>query len=367
MQWSMPRDELLKALGLAAGVVEKRQSKPILSHVLVSCDRDAVTFTGTDLEIEMVSRAKAEVGEEGVVTVPGRKFLDIVRTLPGGSTVRCQKDQDRVRISAGRSRFTLSTLPVEDFPSLKESQWDMGFMIARSDLKRLIDKTQFCMAQQDVRYYLNGLMFETLPGSLKAVAADGHRLAMCTVAIEGQDLAEKQVIVPRKGVVELGRLLGSEEGPVEISLSTNHIRVRQDQLIFTSKLIDGRFPDYNRVVPASVRETVVLPRESLREMLSRVGIVSTEKFRGIRLQFTGQLVVASASNPEHDEATEELDVEVSLPELEVGFNVGYVIEVLGALSGPQVEFAWNDSNSGCRIRPSDGAGDQVYVVMPMRL
>ena len=367
MQWSMPRDELLKTLGLVAGVVEKRQSKPILSHVLMSCAKDTVIFTGTDLEIEMVAKARAEIGEEGAVTVPGRKFLDIVRTLPAGSVVRCQKEQDRVRISAGRSRFTLSTLPVEDFPSLKESQWEMGFLIARSDLKRLIDKTQFCMAQQDVRYYLNGLMFETLPGSLKAVAADGHRLAMCTVALEGQDLAEKQVIVPRKGVAEMSRLLGSEDGPVEMSLSTNHIRIRQDQLVLTSKLIDGRFPDYNRVVPASVRETVLLPREALREMLSRVGIVSTEKFRGIRLQFMHQRVTASASNPEHDEATEELDVDVSLPEFEVGFNVGYLIEALGALSGPQVEFGWNDSNSGCRIRPSGEAGDQVYVVMPMRL
>ncbi len=367
MQWSMPRDELLKALGLVAGVVEKRQSKPILSHVLMVCDRDGLTFTGTDLEIEMVSKAGAEVGDEGAVTVPGRKFLDIVRTLPAGSVVRCQKEQDRVRISAGRSRFTLSTLPVEDFPSLKELPWDMSFMIARSQLRRIIEKTQFCMAQQDVRYYLNGLMLETLPGSLKAVAADGHRLALCTVTLEGQDVSEKQVIVPRKGVTEMNRFLGSEEGPVEVSVATNHIRVRQDKFVFTSKLIDGRFPDYNRVVPASVRETVVLPREPLREMLSRVGIVSTEKFRGIRLQFAGKTVVASASNPEHDEATEELDVDGALPEFEVGFNVGYLIEALGALNGAQVEFDWNDSNSGCRVKPLEGDVDQVYVVMPMRL
>lgn len=367
MQWSMPRDELLKALGLVAGVVEKRQSKPILSHVLMVCDHDGLTFTGTDLEIEMVAKAKAEVREEGAVTVPGRKFLDIVRTLPAGTAVRCQKEQDRIRISAGRSRFTLSTLPVEDFPSLKELSWDMSFTVARSQLRRIIEKTQFCMAQQDVRYYLNGLMLETLPGSLKAVAADGHRLALCAVALNDQDVSEKQVIVPRKGVTEMNRFLGSEEGAVEVRLSTNHIRVQQDKLVLTSKLIDGRFPDYNRVVPASVRETALLPREALREMLGRVGIVSTEKFRGIRLQFKGKTVAASASNPEHDEATEELDVEDLLPEFEVGFNVGYLIEALGALSGEQVELAWNDSNSGCRIKSPGEESGQVYVVMPMRL
>ncbi|HUW98202.1 MAG TPA: DNA polymerase III subunit beta [Acidiferrobacter sp.] len=368
MHLSISREEFLKALSIVAGVVEKRQAKPLLSHILIQTQKDGgVTLTGTDLEIEMVMMVAADIGEEGSITVPGRKLLDIVRALPAESMVRLQTDGDRVKISAGRSRFQLSTLPVEDFPSLKEEAWEMSFTMNRSLLHRVIEKTQFCMAQQDVRYYLNGLMFETLPGSLKAVGADGHRLAMCTVALSGDNVIEKQVIVPRKGVAEMARFLGSEEGDVEVRLSGNHIQVRQDKLIFTSKLIDGRFPDYNRVVPASVKEVVLLPREALREMLTRVGIVSTEKFRGIRLEFNKTQLIASASNPERDEAVEELELEVSAPEFEVGFNVGYLIEAISAMSSAQVELGWNDSNSGCRLKPAAAEEGVVYVVMPMRL
>lgn len=367
MQLSILREDFLKALSVVANVVEKRQTKPMLSHVLIEANAQGVTFTGTDLEIEMVTKAFAEVKEEGSVTVPGRKLLDIVRALPPESMIRCQTDKDRVRISAGKSRFGLGTLPVEDFTCLAESRWDMSFMIARSLLRRIIEKTHFCMAQQDVRYYLNGLMFETLPGSLKAVAADGHRLAMCTVPLEAADIIEKQIIVPRKGVAEMARFLGSEEGPVEVSISANHIRVRQDNLVFTSKLIDGRFPDYNRVVPATIKESVLLPREAWREMLSRVGVVSTEKFRGIRLRFHGNVLTASASNPEQDEAVEELELGVNAPEHETGFNVGYLIEAIGAINGPEVELAWNNPEGGWRLRPVGDEEGLVYVVMPMRL
>ena len=367
MQLTLVREDFLKALSVVAGVVEKRQKEPILSHVLIESSGQYVTFTGTDLEIEMVTKAVAQVQEEGVVTVPGRKLLDIVRALPAESVVRCQQEGERVRISAGRSRFVLSTLPAEDFTNLKESRWEMSFMVARSSLRRIIEKTQFCMAQQDVRYYLNGLMFETLPGSLKAVGADGHLLAMCTVPLEGSEVVEKQVIVPRKGVAEMARFLGNDNEPVEVSLSTNHIRVRQDELVFTSKLIDGRFPDYNRVVPATVKETIRLPREALREMLSRVGIVSTEKFRGIRLRFNKNQLVASATNPEHDEAVEELELEVAGPELETGFNVSYLIEAIGAMSGTHIEMAWGNNEGGCRLKPAGAEEGLVYVIMPMRL
>ncbi|MHB8253973.1 MAG: DNA polymerase III subunit beta [Acidiferrobacter sp.] len=367
MQLSIQREEFLKALSVVVGVVEKRQAKPILSHVLIQTNDSGVTLTGTDLEIEMVTQGVAEIREEGSVTVPGRKLLDIIRALPAESTVRCQQEGDRVRIQAGRSRFSLSTLPVEDFPNLTEATWDMSFMIARSLLRRVIEKTQFCMAQQDVRYYLNGLMFETLPGSLKAVGADGHRLAMCTVGLENADVVEKQIIVPRKGIAEMARFLGNEDGPIEVRVSANHIQVRQDKLVFTSKLIDGRFPDYNRVVPASIKEKVLLPREALREMLSRVGIVSTEKFRGIRLRFGDNTLTASATNPEHDEAVEELELDAQVPEFEIGFNVGYLIEAIGAISGTHVEFAWNNSDSGCRLKPVGDDEGLVYVVMPMRL
>ncbi len=367
MQFAMGRDELLKGVGIVAGVVERRQTRPILSHVLITTTGKEVTVTGSDLEIEMVVKLQATGAVEGAVTVPGRKLLDILRALPAGGEVVMAVEGERVRLTSGRSRFQLGTLPAEDFPNLTETAWEMQFAVERGLLRRIIEKTQFCMAQQDVRYYLNGVMFETLPGSLKAVAADGHRLALCEVAIPDAQVVERQVIVPRKGIGELVRFLGSEEGAVEVAISGNHIRVRQDNVVFTSKLIDGRFPDYHRVVPSEVAQTVALPREPFREMLARVGVVASEKFRGIRLTFKDRTVVASASNPERDEASEEMDLTAEVPELEVGFNVGYILEAMGAIEGEIAEFGWNDNNSGCRLKPGGGDGTLVYVVMPMRL
>lgn len=367
MQFTIVREDLLKRLSAVVSVVEKRQTKPVLSNICVRAETDKVSFTGTDLEIEMVTWAAANVHTPGSTTIPARKFLDVIKALPNGCEVRCQQEGERVRIIAGRSRFSLTTLSADDYPNLEEVSWEMTFAMARSVLRRLIEKTQFCMAQQDVRYYLNGLMFETLPGSLKAVAADGHRLALCETVLPASEIVEKQIIIPRKGVMEMARLLGNEEGPLEISISTNHIRLRQDDLVFTSKLIDGRFPDYKRVVPASVRVTSILPRNEFKEMLSRVGIVSTEKYRGVRLRFEKDQLIASAHNPEQDEAIEELTLESPTEDFEVGFNVGYLIEAVSAIEGTKVELGWNDANSGCRIRVAEGETEAVYVVMPMRL
>ncbi|MHB1566146.1 MAG: DNA polymerase III subunit beta [Acidiferrobacter sp.] len=367
MQFTLVKEELVRQLSAVAGVVERRQTKPILSNILVEAQDGTVRFTGTDLEIEMVTWGTAAVGTPGAVTVPGRKFLDIVRALPAHAEVRAHQEEGRLRIVAGRSRFALSTLPAEDFPRFEATNWESQLTLPRAVLRRLIEKTQFCMAQQDVRYYLNGLMFETLPGSIKAVAADGHRLALCEEPLTGEDVTEKQIIVPRKGVQEMVRLLSNDEGSVALKIGTNHVQLEAAGLIFTSKLIDGRFPDYNRVVPAGVQKTVVMPREPLREMLSRVGIVSTEKYRSVRLRFTGEMVVASAHNPEQDEASEELLLSTPVSDFEIGFNVGYLIEAVGAIDGNEVEFGWNSADSGCWLKAPQSAQRVLYVVMPMRL
>ncbi|MDA8389407.1 MAG: DNA polymerase III subunit beta [Gammaproteobacteria bacterium] len=367
MRLTMPKEELVKRLSMVAGVVERRQTRPILSNVLIEAGQGKVSLTGTDLEVEMVTWAQAQVTQEGATTVPGRKFLDIVRALPAHSEVDIQREEDRLKISAGRSRFLVSTMPAVDFPSIDTVAWEVNFAVDGAVLRKLIEKTQFCMAQQDVRYYLNGLMLETMTGSLKAVAADGHRLALCEERLEGIDVGEKQVIVPRKGVVEMTRFLAGTEGPVEVRLASNHIRVEGQDVVFTSKLIDGRFPDYNRVVPNKVQEVAVLGRDMLREMLGRVGVVSSEKHRGVRLVFSGTVLTASTHNPERDEASEELALGKAVGNFEVGFNVGYLVEAISAIEGEEIEMGWNDINSGCRIRDAAGDGTAVYVVMPMRL
>ena len=367
MRINVARDDLLKALSVVGSVVERRQAKPILTHILLTAGDGEIVLTGTDLELEVVARCPAEVQEPGKVTVPGRKFLDIVRTLPAESQLRCQMEGGRFRVAMGKSRFQLATLPVEDFPNLMDIQWDMTFLMARADLRRAIEKTQFCMAQQDVRYYLNGVMLEMSGRALRAVAADGHRLALCAAEMGSEISGERQVIVPRKAVAEMGRFLGDGSVPVEVSLSANHIRVSQDNLVFVSKLVDGRFPDYHRVIPQTVKHEVALPRGPILEMLGRVGVVSTEKFRGIRLRFQGNILAASATNTDRDEAWEELELTGPVPELEIGFNVTYLVEAISALEEDEFMFGWNDSNGGVRLKAGKSGDDQVYVVMPVRL
>lgn len=366
MQFTLVKEEFVRMLAAVAGVVERRQTKPILSNILVETMAGTVRFTGTDLEIELVTWGDAAVTDEGAITVPGRKLLDIVRALPAHTEVRAQQDEGRLRITAGRSRFVLSTLPAVDFPRFEAAGWELQLAVPRAILRRLIEKTQFCMAQQDVRYYLNGLMFETLPGSIKAVAADGHRLALCEEPLVDAGLKDNQVIVPRKGVAEMARLLGGGDGSVALKIGTNHIQIEAAGLVLTSKLIDGRFPDYHRVVPPSVQETVVMPRESLRDMLGRVGIVSTEKYHAVRLKFHDTTLTASAHNPEQDEASEELMLPAPTRDFEIGFNVGYLIEAVTAIDGADVELGWNSADSGCWVKAPQGER-ALYVIMPMRL
>ncbi len=366
MKLSISRDSLLGPLQAVVGVVERRQTMPILANVLLAAKDGGLTVTATDLEVELIAEAEVEkIDVAGDITVPGRKLLDITRALPDGGKIALQLDGDRLIIKSGRSRFVLSTLPAAEFPLVEKIDATSRLQLPQKEVARLLDKTQFSMAQQDVRYYLNGLLIETTKRRVRAVATDGHRLALCDIPIENQDVIAGQVIVPRKGVMELHRLLGAGE-QVEIMIGSNHIRAVLDGIRFTSKLIDGRFPDYERVIPSSEAATLIADRETLRSALQRAAILSNEKYRGVRLELGKGLLRIQANNPDQEEARDEIEVEYGGDAIEIGFNVTYLLDALSAVDGNTVEIDFVDANSSCLIRSPKG-DHAKYVVMPMRL
>ena len=365
MKFSASREAILKPLQTVVGVVERRQTMPILSNVLVSAQDGSVSITATDLEVEMVARAEVRVDAPGEITVPGRKLHDICRAVPDGTNVEVSLSGERVTVKAGRSRFTLSTLRAADFPTVEQIAAKQTLRLTRKDLRRLVEKTHFSMAQQDVRYYLNGLLLETESKKLRAVATDGHRLALSEIELEAAAARDEQLIVPRKGVLELNRLLEGD-GDVEIGLGQNHIRVQLDGIRLTSKLIDGRFPEYGRVIPNQPRNVITADRNLLRQALQRTAILSNEKYRGVRLELSSNSVVLQANNPEQEEAVETIEVDYGGEPMEIGFNVNYLLDALAAVDSEQVEFGVTDGNSSCLIREPGGNGTK-FVVMPMRL
>ena len=367
MKFTISRDALLKPLNLVAGVVERRQTLPILANVLMVLDGDRLALTGTDLEVELVGRVQiAAGGESGELTVPARKLVDICKSLPEGSNIEFSAQDSKVTVKSGRSRFTLATLPAREFPNVEDSMGTHRFTVKQGQLKRLIDRTGFAMAQQDVRYYLNGMLWEIQGEELRVVATDGHRLAMCALPGKIAATDDTQVILPRKGVLELSRLLMEDDADIAIVIGSNHIRATTDDFTFTSKLVDGKFPDYQRVLPRSPDKIVLGSRLELRQAFTRAAILSNEKYRGVRLKLTKDSLDIVANNPEQEEAEEAVAVEYQGDSLEVGFNVSYLLDVLGVLSGEQVKLSLSDPNSSALLEESD-AGDSLYVVMPMRL
>lgn len=367
MKLSISRDQLLKPLQQVSGVVEKRQTLPVLANVLLVVDGGKLALTGTDLEVELVARAElaGEFGD-GEITVPARKLLDICKSLPASAEIELKLDGQKLSLKSGKSRFTLTTLPANEFPNLEEGVGAFSFTISQKALKKLIDKTSFAMAQQDVRYYLNGMLFEVNAGLLRTVSTDGHRLAMCDAEARTDSNDRMQVIVPRKGVHELARLLTDDDGEVTITLGTNHVRATVGNVTFTSKLIDGKFPDYERVLPKGGDKIVLANREELRQSLQRASILSNEKYRGIRLQLTPDLLRIQANNPDQEEAEDDVTVEYNGSSLEIGFNVQYLLDVLGVLETATAKLTLGDANSSALMQDADN-GSAVYVVMPMRL
>lgn len=366
MKFTVSREALLKPLQLVVGVVERRQTLPILSNVLISLQSDKLSLTGTDLEVEIVGQLTLpQPGESGEITVPARKLVDICRSLPDDAEISFSEEGGRAHVNSGRSRFTLSTLPANEFPSVDEGASKLEFKVPQQDLKYLIDSTAFAMAQQDVRYYLNGMLWEAEGDTLRAVATDGHRLAMADCSVPGLAAEKSQAILPRKGVIELSRMLDGTED-IAILLGNNHLRIVTPEFRFTSKLVDGAYPDYQRVLPQGGTKLMEGSREVLRHAFGRTSILSNEKYRGVRLLLNSGLLKLVANNPEQEEAEEEVTVDYSGEELEIGFNVGYVLDVLGVLKGDNVRFTLSDSNSSALVEdPADPGA--TYVVMPMRL
>lgn len=365
MKFQAQRETLLKPVQAVMGVVERRQTMPILSNVLLTAEGGELRVTGTDLEVELVSGIALAAKQDGEVTVPGRKLLDILKALPDDAMIEVSQDKDRLVIRSGKSRFTLSTLPATEFPVIEDINAQKRFDLPQSVFKTLLDRTAFSMAQQDVRYYLNGLLLELRGDTLRGVATDGHRLALYDVEVATGD-SRLQVIVPRKGVLELQRLLGDGDNAVTVEIGSNHVRVEIDRLRFTSKLIDGRFPEYERVIPQGGDKELVADRQMLKEALARTAILSNEKYRGIRLTLAPGTLSLQAHNPEQEEAEEELELDYNGGELEIGFNVTYLMDALGAVHGENVKLGLSDSNSSCLIEEPGNPSAQ-YVVMPMRL
>lgn len=366
MKFVISREALIRPLQLVAGVVEKRQTLPVLSNVLLEVEAQQLSLTGTDLEVELVGKVTLdEVGEEGAITVSAKKLMDICRSLPDGAQIEITQEGARVNVRSGRSRFTLSTLPATEFPNVESITDEQTFTLAQSDLRRLIDRTSFAMAQQDVRYYLNGMLFEVGATNVRAVATDGHRLATCNIAVTGLKEA-RQIILPRKGVLEMAKLLTDPESSVSLSLSNNHLRVLTQDFTFTSKLVDGKFPDYGRVIPKGGNNILLADRSEMRQVFNRTSILSNEKYRGVRLVLNPGNLQVFANNPEQEEAEESMPVEYQGDSLEMGFNVSYLQDVMTVIATEQVKLTLSDANSSALIEEPEN-GDAMYVVMPMRL
>ena len=366
MRFSLQREVLLKPLAQVVNVVERRHTLPVLANLLVRVSGGQLALTGTDLEVEMVARTAVEEAQDGEITIPARKLFDIVRALPDGSRVTISHSGDKVTVQAGRSRFSLATLPANDFPSLDEVDATEQVSVPEAALKELLERTAFAMAQQDVRYYLNGLLFDLRDDTLRCVATDGHRLALCETSLGQGHGGKRQIIVPRKGVQELQRLLEGGDRQIELELGKGHIRVKRDDVTFTSKLIDGKFPDYEAVIPIGADREVKIDREALRAALQRASILSNEKYRGVRVEVSPNLLKISAHNPEQEEAQEEVEAETHVDTLAIGFNVTYLLEALGALRDEFVVMQLRDANSSALVRGA-GSHHARHVVMPLRL
>ena len=361
------REQILGPLQQVIGAVERKSTSPILGNVLIQSENGKISLTATDLEIELIAYLDLASTESFATTLPARKFFDICKALPDGSDITFKIEENQVQLVSGRSRFTLASLPAKDFQRIDDIKSQVSFSLPQKDLKLLIDKTAFAMAQQDVRYYLNGLLMELFSEGLRIVATDGHRLALSEYHGDLSVNLDKQLIIPRKGVLELARLLDTHSDDlISIIISQNHIRVESDDLIFTSKLIDGKYPDYNRVIPVDGNKVMTVNRETLKSALQRISILSNEKYRGIRLTFSENNLSIQANNPDHEEAEEEISVNYNESPIEIGFNVTYLLDVFSVLDSEEIQIKLKDSNSSCIITSTESENFR-YVVMPMRL
>lgn len=377
MKFTVSRETLLKPLQSIISVVEKKQTKPILSNILLTVQDNKLELTATDEEIELIANADLnEAGalkgtEAGKITVPAKKFFDIFKSLPDGAVVDIKAESaEKIIVKSGKSRFTLSGLAATAFPTMQTAQSAgasnlITIQLPQKVLANLIRRTSFAMAQQDVRYFLNGMLLEVSEKNLRAVATDGHRLALASEEIEGQ-AGVNQVIVPRKAVMELLRSVEPNDQNLSITFGPNFIKVVGKDITLTSKLVDGRYPDYNRVIPTTGKNILVAPKESLKHSLQRTAILSNEKYRGVRLSVADNVLKLLANNPEHEEAEDEIEVAYVGQAIEVGFNISYLLDVLNAIESENVKISLTNNVSSILLHDPENS-KAVYVVMPIRL
>jgi len=361
------RDDILTPLSAVSGIIERRHTLPILSNVLIEQAGQNLSFLATDIEIQITARtALSATGDAKAMTVGARKLVDILRALPDGADLTLQQQEKRLLVKAGKSRFTLQTLPAEDFPRLAKPAGEAArFTLSQKALRRLLGLVQYAMAQQDIRYYLNGLLMVVEEGQLKLVATDGHRLAYAATALGGS-MPRQEVIVPRKTVIELSKLLAENDDEVNVEVSATQAAFRFGNIELVSKLIDGKFPDYTRVIPTGHKNKLQVGREALRQALLRAAILSNEKFRGVRWVLSDGSLKIVSSNAEQEEAHEEVEIKYSGDGLDIGFNVNYLLDVLNNVAGENIECAFGDASSSALISyPTEK--DFRYVVMPMRI
>ncbi len=366
MNISINKEKLLTPLQQVIGAVEKKQTMPILGNVLLKSSGKELRIIGTDRELELNSCIQLDEKIDIFTTLPARKLLDICKALPDNATIKLTIDDDKTILTSSKSRFTLITLPAADFPLLDEMDFIFKFNIQQKQFKKLLDKTSFAMAQQDVRYYLNGVMLEIEQNQIKIVATDGHRLALGAASGEYPVESTFQIIIPRKAVMELSRLLTTSDEEITIAISKSHIKIQLSDITFTSKLIDGKFPDYNRVIPLDLNQQLIINKNILKETLQRISILCNEKYRGIRLTLDNNTLNIQANNPHQEEAEEEIYVDFNEAKIDIGFNVIYLIDVLNVIDTDNVKIHLKDANSSCVLSNDDNENFK-YVVMPMRL
>jgi DNA polymerase-3 subunit beta len=371
MKVTVERAELLKSLAHVHRVVERRNTIPILANVLMRTDARGLALKATDLDIEIIETIPAEVGQEGATTVPAHTIYDIVRKLPEGSQVQIETSGDRgtLTVRAGRSRFALQTLPENDFPDIAAGEMSHRFVLPAGEFKRLVDKTQFAISTEETRYYLNGIYLHVAEAAgpvLRAVATDGHRLAQAEIAAPAGTAGMAGVIVPRKAVAEIQRLLDDAEAEITVELSTAKIRLLLDRVVLTSKLIDGTFPDYGRVIPVGNDKTLVVDKAGFASAVDRVSTVASERGRAVKLSIAEGKLTLSVTNPDSGSATEEIEVEYGSEPLDIGFNSRYLLDIAAQIEGETAELKLADPGSPTLVQDPERRG-ALYVLMPMRV
>ena len=366
MNFIIDREHLLLPLQHIVNVIEKRQTMPILANILMVIKDSYLVLTGTDLEIQIIVRIKLETITDGAITVPARKLLDICRLLPADAKIKFSLLDDKLKINSARSRFSLSTLPAEDYPEFVEDDFDYQFKINASRFKKSLEKTVFCMANQDVRYYLNGLMMNLSNDQLKLVASDGHRLAVYEDTIEHETGYENKIIIPRKGILELSRLLDDPDTDLTIQFSENNIRICIKNMIFSAKLIDAKYPDFSKVFHQSFFPQLEIQKQILRDALTRVSILANEKIKGISFDINSDSLRISTHNPDHEEAEEELLIDYQGKEISIAFNAQYFVDAVSNLDSEVANITIAENSSCCFIEdPNDPRFK--FIVMPMLL